>query len=535
MKIYGKNKGMVAVAIWRVNGSKGGTLLEKVLTVRDATKPDLHRPIRLPGAFIPALRLVQAVRTGETIAVFGDYDCDGVCAAAVMAIFLGKLGIETIVRLPTRDEGYGLRPDQVKELVQKGAGLIVTVDNGISAHEAARVANNLGIDMIVTDHHEPSKILPDAPHIVNPKLNGGYRDYSGAGVAYLLCCEVARILNLPEPSELLDLVALATVVDVCPITRDNFILSRRGLLQMRQKQRPGVAALMEAAKAKKLGGYSLGWQLGPRINAAGRMADPMLAYRLIIAESRNEALSAARDVDRLNTQRKEIVEKVFKECLTDYNDQAFPVFVTDYLNVAPHTGAWIGMHGIVGVVAGRLAEKLCRPVLVGSLEGDTVRASGRTTGGFDLLESLRECQEETGAFIALGGHKKAAGVTFEKKRYSEIVTSLDGIARLKLKLEDIIKFIDVDAAITGAVRPDEVAELDVLEPFGEENPEPTFLIEGHVNIIRQNCQWTLASINGIKFFAKPGEATNGKMQMVANLRVNEEEEIMAHLVDMRPC
>ncbi|MGB9846676.1 MAG: DHH family phosphoesterase, partial [Desulfotomaculales bacterium] len=255
----------------------------------------------LPGSFPSALRFAQAIRNREKIAVFGDYDCDGVCAAAVIALFLKSFGLDPVVRLPTREEGYGMRPEQAKELAERGASLIVTVDNGIAAVEAIRTAKELGVEVIVTDHHEPPEALPPTPFLVNPKLvKKGFTEYSGAGVAYLFCCEAAKLLNRPEPSELLDLVALATVVDACPIAKENHALSRKGLLQMRKKLRPGISALAEVSRAKKLGGYALAWQIGPRVNAAGRMADPALAYRLITAKSANEALSAARDIDRLN-------------------------------------------------------------------------------------------------------------------------------------------------------------------------------------------------------------------------------------------
>lgn len=505
-------------------GKSGGTLLDNVLATRNLCfMHSSSYSTALPGSFTSALRLVQAVRTGEKIAVFGDYDCDGVCSAAVIELFLERLGVKPVIRLSTRDEGYGLRPEQVKELVQRGASLIVTVDNGIAAVEAVRVARELGADVIVTDHHEPPKTLPPTPFLVNPKLHRkGYTEYSGAGVAYLFCCEVARLMSKPEPTELLDLVALATVVDVCPITGENFALSRKGLLRMREKPRPGISALMDVARVKKMGGYALAWQMGPRINAAGRMANPMLAYRLLTAETVNEAMSAARDIDRLNGRRQELVEKATRECLEVYFGENFPLFVTEY------------PHGVVGVVAGRLAEKLCRPVLIGSLEGNLVRASGRTTGGFDLLGALTECQEKTGLFSALGGHRKAAGVTFEVKDVEKISSILNNIASRDLKPEDTVKIIDVDAALDRPVKPEEVAELDILEPFGEENPEPSFYVSGPVEVVKQNCDWVLIRLNGLKMFVKPEDLRGSRLDAVVNLRLDEEGGVIAQKVDARP-
>jgi len=511
------------VAIWCVARKKTeSTLLETVAAARDIPTTAQYSD-RFPAVALSAARLARAVENGETVAVFGDYDCDGVCAAAVVAGFLKKLNARLIVRLPLRSEGYGLRPEQVRELAQRGAGLIVTVDNGIAAVEAARAAKDIGVDLIVTDHHEPPKDLPSTPYLVNPKVSKEhYVEYSGAGVAYLFCCEVARLLNLPEPTELLDLVALATVVDVCPLTDENFALSRKGLLLMREKPRPGISALMDVARIKKLGGYALAWQLGPRINAAGRMTDPMLAYRLLTVKSVNEAMNLARDLDRLNNQRQELVEKAFRECLENHKRRAFPVFITEY------------PHGIVGVVAGKLAEHLCRPVLVGSLEDGLVRASGRATGGFDLFGALMECQERTGLFATLGGHRKAAGATFEQKDAERISSVLNGIALRDLKVEDVVKTVNVDAVLDRPVRPEEVAELDALEPFGEENPEPSFYVSGPVEVTKQDSDWALIRLSGLKMFVKPEDLRGNRLEAVVNLRLDEAGEVIAQKVDARP-
>lgn len=513
------------MAVWRVlNKTKDGSLLDSVLAARNLSiKQPADYPLSLPGSFPSALRLAQAVRNNEKIAVFGDYDCDGVCAAAVMELFLKKMGAKPIVRLPTRNEGYGMRPEQAKELAEKGASLIVTVDNGIAAAEAVRAAKELGADVIVTDHHEPPEILPPTPFLVNPKLfRKGYAEYSGAGVAYLLCCEAAKLLNKPEPVELLDLVALATVVDACPVTGENFALSRRGLLLMRERPRPGIAALVDVARAKKLGGYALAWQIGPRVNAAGRMADPALAYRLITAESANEALSAARGIDRLNAKRQELAEKAVGECLKNYKDQRFPVFIIEH------------PHGVAGVVAGRLAETLCRPVLVGSLEGNKVRASGRTAGSFDLFGALLECRKKTGLFSSLGGHRKAAGVSFAVNDTEKIALTLEEIACRWLRPEDMVRTVGVDAVLRRVPEPEEIAELDVLEPYGEENPEPTFYVSGPVEVIKQNCDWALVRLNGLKMFVKPEDLHGSRLDAVVNLRIDERGGVIAQKVDARP-
>jgi Single-stranded DNA-specific exonuclease len=248
----------------------------------------------------------------------------------------------------------------------------------------------------------------------------------------------------------------------------------------------------------------------------------MLAYRLLTAETDSEAMSAARDLDRLNGQRQELVEKAFRECLENRKRRAFPVFITEY------------PHGIVGVVAGKLAEHLCRPVLVGSLEDGLVRASGRTTGGFDLFRALMECQERTGLFAALGGHRKAAGATFEQKDAERISSVLNGIALRNLKVEDVVKTVNVDAVLDRPVRPEEVAELDVLEPFGEENPEPSFYVSGPVEVTKQDSDWALIRLNGMKMFVKPEDLRGNRLEAIVNLQLDGMGEVIAQKVDVRP-
>lgn len=517
------------MSVWKLRSNAGvgeRSLLDAVLESRGLTVSDLccEVPCNLPQAVQAAERVAKAVLSGEKIGVFGDYDCDGICGAVVLSTFLGVRGTEVLVRLPNRDEGYGIKPEHVKEFYDEGVSLIVTVDSGITAVEAVRAARELGIDVVVTDHHEPRKELPPTPYLVNPKLWNETEDYSGAGVAYLFCCEVAAKLGVLPPEDLLDLAGLAAVVDVTRLTGKNFALTREGLMRIRRRPRAGVKALAEVARAniERIGGHALAWQLGPRINAAGRMGDPVKAYRLLTAFDYDRAYDLAVELDALNRERQELVEEAVEECLSRYCGQDFPIFVTDY------------PHGIVGVVAGRLAEELCRPVLVGSAEGDLVRASGRAAGSFDLLSALEECQERTGLFTSLGGHKKAAGVSFPVSAVGEIAAVLEEIARERLTLEDRVKFIDVDAVLDRTPEPKEVAELDRLEPFGEGNPEPVFYVSGPVGVVKETENWVLVEVKGVRFFVEPGAVKDGRLEAVVNLRLDETWGVVGRVVEARP-
>jgi len=483
------------MAVWRLPKTDPNLpLLEQVrvsrgVVLEDAAKAD---PFSIPGMEEVVSRVLSAVSAGSRVAVFGDYDCDGICGTAVLVEALRTFGIEPLVRLPRREEGYGIQPEQVRELAGQGAEMIITVDNGITALEAVEAAKELGVSIVVTDHHEPKDRLPDCP-AANPKLNGsGYRDYCGASVAYLLACALSRAVGRPEPEHLLELVSLATVADVCPVTGPNYHMSRRGLLQMRSDPRPGIKQLAEVSGTRRIDGSSLGWQIVPRINVAGRMGDPACAYDLLTAESTGTAAGIAEHLNRLNRERQELVKAAFEECLEKYDGSYFPVFVIGY------------HHGIAGIAAGRVAEAVKRPVIVGSNSGGVVTASGRSVGKFNLLGALDECQRRTGLLERYGGHRQAAGLSFAARDLEKIQAALDQIARAGLTLEDITEWVELDGVIKRPLSLDEVRELDILEPCGFENQTPVFALAGPARVLREGEGWKKLSVYNLSFFVPSG-------------------------------
>ncbi|MGQ9825616.1 MAG: single-stranded-DNA-specific exonuclease RecJ, partial [Desulfotomaculales bacterium] len=495
------------MALWRIWNREPGRLLEQVIRARNLSDADLNpefpSPEGLPGAVEAARVLLEAARAGRRIAVFGDYDCDGIGGAFVLEQVLRRVGADVFVRLPRRDEGYGLRPEQVKELAERGAGVVVTVDNGVTVHEAARTARELGLELVVTDHHCPIGELPPCRILVDPKAEPGPPGYlnfdlCGAGVAWLVGAALCDLAGLPRPDDLLDLVALATVVDVAPIRGYNRALARRGLDLMCWKMRPGLKALAEVAGVSRVGGWAMMWQLGPRVNAAGRMGDPALALDLLRARRPEEAEPLACEIDRLNRERQALVEGVVQECLAAWDGSWFPVFV----------GPW--PHGIVGVAAGRLAEALRRPVLVGSEDPDAglVRFSGRTVGDFDVLHALAKCRERWGVPERFGGHAAACGAVVRTEEVEVLRRELDRYARDLLDLEDTVEWLDVDGKLAGPPAADEVAELDVLEPHGHMNPEPVFAVAGRVQSVRRGDRWQMVVVRGLTSSPglKPGDS-----------------------------
>jgi single-stranded-DNA-specific exonuclease len=391
-------------------------LLDSVLTAR-GLNPDylsnesrLPSPFQLPGMEQVARRIAKAAAENEKVLIFGDYDCDGICSTLIMKQFLEGCGACVEIYLPSRqDDGYGIRPHHIERAEKEGFDLIVTVDNGVTAFKAVDTARSLGVDLVITDHHEPQDKIPEVL-LVNPKLPGAacYREFSGAGVAYLTCCAVAQLLNIPEPEEFLDLVSLATVVDVCPLTGDNFLLARRGLLQMRNNLRPGLQALLNGNRYQ-ITGRTMGWILGPHINTAGRFGDPILAYKLLAAETQEVAEPFAQELKKINTERKNAVEVIKRECLSMYDGSYFPLLASPEWH-----------EGIVGIAAGRIVDAVSRPAAVGAISGEEARFSARSLGKFDLLEALAECQSQTGALDSFGGHKLAAGFSLDSKNISVV-------------------------------------------------------------------------------------------------------------------
>lgn len=272
--------------------------------------------------------------------------------------------------------------------------------------------------------------------------------------------------------------------------------------------------------------YAFGWQLGPRINAAGRIGSPILAYRLLETKDEEEAAKLAKQLDDMNKDRQALIEKAVNECLKMYDGSTFPVFACKY------------PHGVVGIVAGNIANKIRRPVIVGSIEDGMVRASGRSIGEFSILNALQEAHIKHGIPKKFGGHKKACGLEVEYEQLPKLQKALNEIAKEKLTVEDITEWINIDGVISSVPSVEEVEELDNLEPFGEENPEPVFALSGPVDWIKRGESWQMASVCGIKFFTTTEtELIEGqKIHLAVSPYVNEyngEREVMARVKDIK--
>jgi single-stranded-DNA-specific exonuclease len=424
-------------------------------------------------------RLVRAQANHEQVAVFTDYDADGVNSAAVLSSGLRMVGIEPHVRLPNRFvDGYGLTPAIVEELAGNGAQVIVTADCGSTSHAAADLARKLGVDLIVTDHHQCPDPLPDAYALVNPwRPDCAYPcDYlCGAGVAFKLVQALAEVL-LPDGraamEPLLDLVAVATVADIMPLLGENRRLVLAGLNIMNAFPRPGVRALIETSGLKPgdVDAAALGFRVAPRVNAAGRLDDPNIAYRLLMAETFEEAFALAAEVNRLNEERQVLTRTYELEAHTLVQEQ----FDSGEYALVCGGDDWPG--GIVGLVAGKLAQAYNRPTLVYRRSEEMVSGSGRSIQGFNLLEALQACDD---VFERYGGHQAAAGFSLSAARLPELIERFQLAVRETLPPERLEPILWID----GYLRPETISydfarSLERLAPFGAGFQYPTFAAKG---------------------------------------------------------
>jgi single-stranded-DNA-specific exonuclease len=441
---------------------------------RDPDDPELLQDV--PRA---VERLVRAQRAHEQVAVFTDYDADGVNSAAVLATGLRMVGIEPLVRLPNRFvDGYGLTPPIVEELANAGAKVIVTADCGSTSHAAADLARQLGVDLIITDHHQCPDELPNAYALVNPwRPDCGYPcDYlCGAGVAFKLVQALADVL-LPDGraamEPLLDLVAVATVADIMPLLGENRRLVLAGLNIMNAFPRPGVRALIETSGLKpgEVDAAALGFRVAPRVNAAGRLDDPNIAYRLLMSETYEEAFALAAEVNRLNEERQALTRTFEVEAQELVQAQ----FASGEYALVCGGDDWPG--GIVGLVAGKLAQAYNRPTLVYRRSDGLVTGSGRSIQGFNLLGALQACDD---VFERYGGHQAAAGFSLPADRLDELVERFQLTVRETLPPERLEPVLWID----GYLKPETICydfarSLERLAPFGAGFQYPTFAAKG---------------------------------------------------------
>jgi single-stranded-DNA-specific exonuclease len=452
------------------------------------TMPDPNVLTAMPEA---ATRIADAVRRGESIAIFGDYDVDGATSAAVLARFLRFGGVEPIIHIPDRlFEGYGPNVEAVRALAERGATLLVTVDCGTTSVEPLSEAKSLGMDVVVIDHHQADEALPPALAIVNPNrrddLSGlGY--LAAVGLVFMTVVAVNRELRArgfwsearPEPDLLsfLDDVALGTVADVVPLIGLNRAFVAKGLLVLRRREQPGLVSLMDVAR---LSGppeaWHLGFLLGPRINAGGRIGRADLGVRLLLETDPIEAAKIAAELDRLNRERQAIEQ----ETLAQAEAEAMAALGLEETGAVVITAAEGWHPGVVGLVAARLKEKFGRPAFAIALEpGGIGTGSGRSIAGVDIGRAVRRAVTE-GLLVKGGGHAMAAGVTLRKGALAQLRAFLEAALSADVATARRLSGLMIDGAVSAAgANLDLLAMIDRAAPFGSGNPEPVIALPAH--------------------------------------------------------
>ncbi|GJQ61690.1 MAG: single-stranded-DNA-specific exonuclease RecJ [Melioribacteraceae bacterium] len=437
----------------------------------------LHDPFLMDGMEAASKRVIKAITGNERICVYGDYDVDGTCSAALMTLFLAELGANVTTYIPNRiTEGYGISNTSIDSLEADGVNLIISVDCGITAVEEVAHANSKGIDTIICDHHKPKEVIPDAVAVLDalkPGCDYPFKYLSGAGVAFKLARAVGdRIGRIDMALKYLDLVALAGAADIVPLVDENRVLVKKGLDQINNNPRPGLAALMRSARMEP-GNLSAGqivFTVAPRINAVGRLGDAKRAVELFMTSDHNEAKGLAEILESENFERRKIDESTYSDALAVAQE------VVDFDNdpgIVLHGDNW--HPGVIGIVASRLVEKYYRPsVMLTTIDG-VAKGSARSIVGFNIYKALHRCED---LLLQFGGHEAAAGLALEIKNVPEFRKRFNEILRETLSEDDILPEVNIDTKISlSEITPKFVRILDQFAPFGPGNMRPVFMAE----------------------------------------------------------
>ena len=439
------------------------------------TLDELHSPFKLADMDKAIERIHTAISRGEKICIYGDYDTDGTTATALLLNTFRQMDVSVDYYIPNRfGEGYGLSEDTIKKIhQQKKAKLLITVDCGITSVKEVALANQLGIDVIVTDHHQPKAEEPPAHALISPKISGNeypYFDLAGVGLAFKLA--QALIDDTAFLESMLDLVALGTVVDMAPLTGENRVLSRLGLAELDKRERPGVHALCEAAGHKidtPLDGYALSFKLGPRINAAGRMDTAHKVVELLTTDSEDVAIRIAAELNQANQRRQELEKQI--------QDQALEIIEKeiddDTVGIVVASDKWDEKaQGVVGIVAARLMQTFYKPAVVLAIDGDEATGSGRCIKGMNLADSFVACTE---LLVKHGGHEAAAGLTLKTKNIPKFRKAFNEFARETLTADALQPKLELEFETRlSLLTLETLKELEQFEPFGMSNPKPHF-------------------------------------------------------------
>ena len=507
------------------------------------TRKDFHDPFLLPDMDKAVDRIIKAIENKEKVIIYGDYDVDGITSITVLKKFLEERGIEVAEHIPNRlEEGYGLNIESIKEIAKDNYTLMITVDCGISGLEEVKYAKELGIETIITDHHEPLEELPEAIAIVDAKIKTSkypFRGLAGVGVVFKLIQAIGLKLGLEEKEYLkfLDLVCVGTISDIVPLVDENRVIAKLGLKLVEVTKNHGLAALLKAAGYKNIDSNSVSFGIAPRINACGRMGYQEEALNLFLSENSKEAEILTEKLNNYNKQRQEIEKRIFEEAtrkIEETKNESAIVLGEDNWH-----------HGVIGIVASKITEMYFKPTILICFEEEFGKGSGRSIQGFDLHNALCKSSEYLEKY---GGHEMAVGLSLKRDNFQNFKKKFQEIAS-QSNIEEIIPIIKVDAEInSNDLQINKIKELKMLEPFGEGNKLPIFLYKNlKIDSIRalsegKHLKLTLKDDNkiiqaiGFNMGHLSGEYLIGdKVDVVGTLEINEfngYENIQINLKDI---
>ncbi len=461
--------------------SKGFESCESIEKYLECNIKQLADPYLLKDMDKAVSRIRKAISNGEKIMIFGDYDVDGVTSVATLMRYLASKGANVDYYIPERvSEGYGLNKNAIDKFLIQNVSLIITVDSGITAHEEIHYANQKGIDVVVTDHHECRDVLPDAIAVINPHRQDSeypFCDLAGVGVVFRLVCALEDNKNLLSIfSKYSDIVALGTVADVMPIIDENRVIVKLGLKALENTKTEGLKSLVEQsfserrnAKRKNLTASSIGFTLAPRINAAGRIGDVNKAVALLTTDNKGEADNIALYLCAVNRERQLIENKIFEQAVSiienshDFDNDKVIVLASDLWHI-----------GVIGIVASKLTERYKLPSILISCDNNEGKGSGRSVAGFNINEALCECKD---LLIKYGGHELAAGLSIEKDNIDVFRKRINQYAKKTFDFDNVKTYIDANFEITTSdITVENAKQIQSLEPFGLQNPVPVFCI-----------------------------------------------------------
>lgn len=511
--------------------NRGITDDKEIDTFLNPTRNDFYDPYLMPDMDKAVERIIKAINNQEKVMIYGDYDVDGITSITVLKKFLEERGLKTGHYIPNRlEEGYGLNENAIKSIAEQKYTLMITVDCGISGIEEVELANQLGIETIITDHHEQSESLPNAYAIINAKRKDSqypFRGLAGCGAVFKLIQAISLRLGLEEKEFLkyLDIVCVGTISDIVPLVDENRVIAKLGLKLVAQTRNIGLRELILQSGYKKIDSNTISFGVAPRINACGRMGYQEEALDLFLTNNIEEARKITARLNSYNLERQTKEKDIFEQAIKELEKEDI-----EKLNTIVLSGDnW--HHGVIGIVASKLTEKFYKPTILICFEDNIGKGSGRSLPGFDLHEAL----VESSAYLEkYGGHEMAVGLSLKKEKYNDFKLAFEEIAKSK-NIQQIIPVIKIDSIITAKdVNKKTIQDLEMLEPFGEKNKNPIFVYKNlKIDSIRalsegKHLKLTLKDdnllINAIGFnlgYLSEEYLIGDKIDIAGNLEINK--------------